>query len=59
MAGATLAVDHFARDCPIGGGQGEFNALEVWETWEEPPLVEHARVLSSPREAHAGPQRVP
>ena len=35
--------------------------LEAWETWVEPPLVEHARVLSSVREAppkYASPQRV-
>ena len=47
---------------PKGEEQGWFRALEAWETWEEPPLVEHARVLSSLREAppkHAGPQRVP
>ena len=53
--------NHFARGCAKGGGKGGFRALEAWETWEEPPLVEHARVLSSLREAppkHAGPQRV-
>ena len=55
----TCGGDHFARDCPKGGGKGGIRALEAWETWEEPPLVEHARVLSSLREAHAGPQRVP
>ena len=53
----TCGGEHFARDCPEDGGKGGFQALEAWETWEEPPLVEHARVLS-PREAHAGPQRV-
>ena len=41
----------FARDCPKGGGKGGFRALEAWETWEEPPLVEHVCVLSSLREA--------
>ena len=58
----TCGGDHSARDCPKGGGKGGFRALEAWETSEEPPLVEHARVLSSLREAppkHAGPQRVP
>ena len=58
----TCGGDHFARDCSKGGGKGRFRALEAQETWEEKPLVERARVLSSPREAppeHAGLQRVP
>ena len=57
----TCGGDHFARDCPKGRGKGGFRALEAWETWEEPSQVEHARVLSSLREAppkHTGPQRV-
>ena len=51
MASASLAVDIISH-----------GALEAWEAWEEAPLVEHARVLSSLREAppkHAFPQRLP
>ena len=58
----TCGGDHFARDCTKVGRKGGFRALEAWDTWEEPPLAEHARVLSSLRQAppkHAGPQRVP
>ena len=58
----TCGGDHLARDCPKGGGKEGFRVLEAWETWEEPPLVEHARVLSSLPKAppkHTGPQRVP
>ena len=58
-ASATLAVEIILHEiAPKGGGKGGIRALEAWETWEEPPLVEHARVLSSLREARAGPQRV-
>ena len=39
----TCGGDHFTRDCPKGGRKGGFKALEAWETWEEPPLVEHAQ----------------
>ena len=55
----TCGGDQFAPDCPKRRGKEGFRALEAEETWEEPLLVEHARVLSPLREAHAGPQRVP
>ena len=58
----TSGGDPVARDCPKVEENGGFRALDAWETWEEPPLVEHARVLSLLPGAppkHAGPQRVP
>ena len=57
----TCSAEHFARDCAKCGGKGGFRAQVNWETWEEPPQVEHARVLPLPREPppkHAGPREL-